>query len=133
MLTGYGFSGGCSPSAAGAHHRIEDTSRRWQGGDGGGACGLGGMDRTNNGGHIVEEGSQWTMEGKGASSSEKGMDKGHGKRQRLRMASDIGGGEPWLLLVMSGHTPIILLPFINSNLFNKNDLLEMKLPNSLHV
>ena len=30
------------------------------------------------------------------------------------MVSDMGEGEPWLLLAMFGHTSIILLPFMDS-------------------
>ena len=58
---------------------------------------------------------QGAVEGEGASSSEKGLEQGHGARQgvrqRLRRASDMGEGEPWMLLAMFGHT---LLPFIDS-------------------
>ena len=70
--------------------------------------------RTQSGGRR----SRGAVEGEGASSSETGMDEGHGERQgvwqRLRMASDMGEGEPWLLLAMFGHTSIILLPFMDS-------------------
>ena len=53
------------------------------------------------------------VEGEGASSSEKGVEQGHGARQgvrqRLRRASDMGEGEPWMLLAMFGHTYYPLL------------------------
>ena len=56
------------------------------------------MDRTNSGGHKVAEGGKGAMEGKGASSSEMGMDEGgrarQGVRQRLRKAGEMGEGEP---------------------------------------
>ena len=39
------------------------------------------MDRTNGGGHEVEEGGKGVVEGEGASSSEMGMDEGGGARQ----------------------------------------------------
>ena len=57
------------------------TGQRIQADAGGGARGLGGMDRTNSGGHRVEEGGQGAMEGEGASNSEKGMEQGLGARQ----------------------------------------------------
>ena len=42
-----------------------------------------------------------------------------------RHVSDMGEGEPWLLLAMFGHTFIILLPF------NKNELHESRLKTGL--
>ena len=42
--------------AAGGHIRSEGTGRWWQRGAGGGAGGLGGVDRTSSGGHRVEGG-----------------------------------------------------------------------------
>ena len=65
----------------GGHHMTEDGGRWRQGGAGGGARGLGGVDRINNGGHKVETGYQGAVEGEGASSSEKGMEQGLGARQ----------------------------------------------------
>ena len=41
--------------AAGGYSRTEGASRWWQRGTGGGAGGLGRMDRTSSGGHRVEE------------------------------------------------------------------------------
>ena len=38
------------------------------------------MDRTNGGGHKVEEGGKGAVESKGASGSEMGMDEGGGAR-----------------------------------------------------
>ena len=53
-------------------------------------------------GQTLEEERQGAVKGEGASSSEKGLEQGHGVRQgvrqRLRRASDIGQGEPWMLL-----------------------------------
>ena len=54
----------------------------------------------------MEEGGQGAVEGEGASNSETGVDEGHGERhgvsERLRTASGMGEGEPWLLLAMFG-------------------------------
>ena len=58
---------------AGGDHRSESTSRWGQGGAGGGAGDLGGVDRTDSGGYRMEEASQGTMEGKGTSSGEMGV------------------------------------------------------------
>ena len=58
------------------------------------------------------------MEGNGAGSNEEGVSEGYGAskgvRQGLVKASDLGEGEPWLLLAMFGHTYYPLLIF---NLF----------------
>ena len=48
--------------------RAEGVGRWRQGGAGGGARGLGGVNRTGSGGHRVEERGQGTVEGEGASS-----------------------------------------------------------------
>ena len=77
------------------------------------------MDRTSSGGHRVEEEDQGAVEGKGTSSGETGVGwwrgarqgqggQRQGVRQRLNKASDMGEGEPWLLLAMFGHTSITL-------------------------
>ena len=67
--------------AASRHHRSEGTSRWRQGGAGGGAGGLGRMARADSGEHRVEGKGQGIVEGGGASSSEEGLGKGHGKIQ----------------------------------------------------
>ena len=77
------------------------------------------MDRTSSGGHRVEKEEQGAVEGKGTSSGETGVGwwrgarqgqggQRQGVRQRLSKASDMGEGEPWLLLAMFGHTSITL-------------------------
>ena len=54
------------------------------------------MDRTDSGGHRVEEERQGAVESEGASNNEKGLEQGHGARQgvrqSLRRASDMGEG-----------------------------------------
>ena len=58
-----------------------DGGRVWQGGAGGGARVVGGVDRTNSRGDRVEEEGQEAMAGDGAINSEEGMEQGLGARQ----------------------------------------------------
>ena len=118
--------------AADRHHRIECTSRWWQGGAGGGARVVGGMDRTDSGGDRVEEEGQEAMAGDGANSGE-GMVQGLGARQGLSQggvkAGGMGEGEPWLLLAMFGHTyyPLLivnLLIYLIRIIFTKKRLIN---------
>ena len=51
------------------HHMTEGTCSWWQGGAGGEAGGMGGVDRTNNRGDIVEKEVQKAMEGDGPSNN----------------------------------------------------------------
>ena len=60
--------------AAGGYNKTEGASRWWQRGAGGGAGGVGRMDRTSSSGHRVEETDQGTVEGKGTSSGETGVE-----------------------------------------------------------
>ena len=67
--------------AANGHYRAECPSRWWQRGAGGGAGGVVGVDRTNNGGDNMEAVGQEAMEGERASISEEGIGYGPGARQ----------------------------------------------------
>ena len=90
------------------------AGRWWQRGAGGGARGLGGMDRTSSGGHKVERKGQGTVEGNGTGSNEERLGQlrtwsGTRCMTRVEQGRRLGEGEPWLLLAMLGHTYYPLL------------------------
>ena len=86
---------------------------------------MGRVDGANSEGHRMERKGQGAVEGNGTGSGEEGLDKEHGKRQGIY-------GRGWTRPVIWEKGALVapcyvwshLLPFINNNLFNKNDLLE---------
>ena len=102
--------------AASRYHRTKYTSRWWQGGAGGGARGVGGVNRTSNRGDNMVEAGQEAMEGDGTSNNEEGIEQGLGARHARCMTGGDqgrGNGKRGALAALC-YDCSHLLPFINS-------------------